>query len=180
MPIVPSPIPSYPVRRALRMTRSTRSSRRGVTLIELLVVLVLLAVTAAIVLPALTPPAAASDDDPAATVVASARRLAIRRGEPLRLRIDTDGVWALVTLHDGVALDGGRFRRVTRSGDNRAERAADNTTTGAGIALVLTIDALGSCQPGDQLAHGESYNPLTCRWSRSVSQTAAMHTFGAR
>ena len=180
MPIVPSPIPSYPVGRALRMTRSTRSVRGGVTLIELLVVLVLLAVTAAVVLPVLTPPATATDDDPAATVVASARREAIRRGEPLRLRIDTDGVWALVTLHDGVAIEGGRLLGVTRAADNAVRPAADNYTTATGIALVLTIDALGSCQPGDHDAHGTSYDPLTCRWSRSVARTAAMQTLGAR
>lgn len=154
------------------------------TLIELLVVLMLLAVTAAVVLPALTPPAIGADDDPTATVVASARRVAIRRAEPVRLRIDRDGVWALVTLHDGVTIDGGRLRNVGREAKRGAKRGAQKSsatdTSDAGIAVVLTIDALGSCQPGDHAAHDGSYDPLACRWTSSVAGPAALRTLGAR
>lgn len=171
MPIVPSPIPSTAHVSSPRMTRSLRSVRRGVTLLELLVVLILLAVTAAVVLPTFMPPSTTADADPTATVVASARRVAIRRGEPLRLRIANDGVWALVTLHDGAAVDAGRVKSVKHSADD-----APTVSTG----LVLTIDALGSCQPDHGSAAGATYDPLTCRWSNAMKPTAVLPTRGVR
>ena len=152
------------------MTRSLRSVRRGVTLLELLVVLILLAVTAAVVLPTFMPPSTTADADPTATVVASARRVAIRRGEPLRLRIANDGVWALVTLHDGVAVDAGRLT---------VKQFADDAPT-VSTGLVLTIDALGSCQPDHGSAAGATYDPLTCRWSNAMKPTAVLPTRGVR
>ena len=175
MPIVPSPIPSTAHVSSPRMTRSPRSVRRGVTLLELLVVLVLLAVTAAVVLPTFMPPSTTAGADPTATVVASARRVAIRRGEPLRLRIASDGIWALVTLHDGVAIDAGRLKTVKQFADDAHAVSTE---------LVLTIDALGSCQPGDGSAYGSvygaTYDPLTCRWRNAVKPTALLPTRGAR
>lgn len=160
------------------MTRPRRSARRGVTLIELLVVLVLLAVSAAVVLPALMPPSAKAEAAPEAGVIATARRIAIRRGEPLRLRIDRDGVWALVTLHGGDVLEGGRLRvarEATPSATTRASDSAESTS-----AVVLTIDALGSCQPGDGRGQGVSYDPLTCRWNIAATRTASLPARGAR
>ena len=141
MPASP-PLPSLPV-------------RRGVTLLELLVVLVLMGIAAAVVAPALRPPAegrigAQRSPATAETLVAEARRTAIRRGEPLRLRLDPDGAWALVTFREGEILTGGRI-----------DLGASAT------ALDLRIDAMGSCTPAGGLdarlrAEGRTFDPLAC------------------
>ena len=171
MPIVPIAMPSSPLDSSPRATTPPRPVRRGVTLLELLVVLILLAVTAAVVMPALRPPSTTVEADPAATVVASARRVAIRRGEPLRLRIASDGVWGLVTLHDGVVIDAGQLRK--------ANPEPDNAQSGVN-EIVLTIDALGSCHPADGSSNGATYDPLRCVWSNAVKPTAASPNSGAR
>jgi prepilin-type N-terminal cleavage/methylation domain-containing protein len=144
--------------------------RRGVTLLELLVVLVLMALSAALVVPALSAPttgALRSDEtmngklgsgatermdlgdlaiDP---ILTSARRLAIRRGEPLRVQIDRDGVWAIVPERGGSAIDGGRTQPPT-----------------LWLPDVI-VDALGTCvlfaevvpPPG-----ARAWDAMTCRW----------------
>jgi len=149
---------------------SSHPARRGVTLLELLVVLLLMALSAVLVLPVLSPLTATSDRDPRLAVIASARRAAVRRGESLRLRMEGDGVWALVTLRDGSVLDGGHVSKV-RDGAFRRGGAVSNTSPTIAtssdptrtalrsdgpqetdmpdteVTLVLTITALGSCLP---------------------------------
>ncbi len=129
--------------------KSSPLLRRGVTLLELLVVLLLLGITAALVLPALAPRLALrpGNDDARSALVATSRRLAIRRGESLRLRLDADGVWALVAKGDGAVVDTGRLP--TRG---REEALAP---------MLLTIDALGSCIPSATHVD-EIFDPLTC------------------
>ena len=164
-------MPSSRLDSSPRATTPPRPVRRGVTLLELLVVLILLAVAAAVVMPALRPPSTTVDTDPTATIVASARRVAIRRGEPLRLRIANDGVWGLVTLHDGVVLDAGQLPK--------ANPDPDNAQSGVN-KIVLTIDALGSCHPAHESANGATYDPLHCVWSNAVKPPAALPSSGAR
>jgi hypothetical protein len=145
-----------------------------------LVVLLLMALSAVLVLPSLSPLGAATDGDPQATVIATARRAAIRRGEALRLRIDVDGVWALVTQHDGTVLDGGRLTSRRASGERLTGDSAGSGThisqDGASDApvgpLVLTITALGSCLPaqadgarsGDTSMPAAGFDVLACAW----------------
>ena len=149
--------------------------RRGVTLLELLVVLVLMGIAAAGVAPALRPPLASRAGDgrgPADVdeLIATARRTAIRRGEPLRLRVATDGVWALVAFRDGTLLSGGRLAAATRLASRR--RDATPGTSARGTALDLRIDAMGSCMPAGALdaqlnANRRVFDPLTCTVSTS-------------
>lgn len=128
--------------------------RRGVTLLELLVVLLLLGITAALVLPALAPRLASRPEgaDGVAGLVASARRQAIRRAESLKLRVDRDGIWALVSARDGAVVDGGRIPL------RGAEQGVEPTE--------LTIDALGSCMPSGSGASASSaprrFDPMSC------------------
>ena len=135
--------------------------------------LLLMALSAVLVLPSLSPLAVTADRDPRLAVIASARRAAVRRGESLRLRIEGDGVWALVTQRDGSVLDGGRvakvrdgaFRRggvvsngtptIATSSDPtrptlRSDGPRDTAIPGTAVTLALTITALGSCLPTQQ------------------------------
>ena len=129
-------------------------ARRGVTLLELLVVLVLMGISAAIVVPALQPPVELRSDS-AAAVVERARRAAIARGEPVRLRIETDGVWALVSLREGDPIGSGRS-------------SAAHKPNAAATAIDLRIDAMGSCTPGSVRADLVNaivrFDPLSCRF----------------
>ena len=129
-------------------------ARRGVTLLELLVVLVLMGISAAVVIPALDPPVELRSDS-ASALVERARRAAISRGEPVRLRIEGDGAWALVSLRDGVPLAQGEAR-------------AEQQPTATSLAIDLRIDAMGSCTPASTLvgATGDAvrFDPLVCRF----------------
>ena len=124
---------------------SPRSPRSGVTMLELLVVLIIMALAAAVVLAVLVPPnhAAFTGGDAA---LADARRTAIRRGEGLRFRLDTDGAWALVPLAGGAPVDGGRV-----SADFAAER----------VDVIIT--PLGSCLPSTT-RDGMTFDLLRCTW----------------
>ncbi len=138
--------------------RGVRRVQLGVTLLELLVVLVVLGLTAAVVLPSLTPVVPRTDRDPTATLIATARRAAIRRGEPLRLRVDPDGVWALVSVRDGSVVDAGRL-----SGGGQAI-----------AGLSLSVDGLGSCRPAGVMSGRGAFDPLACRWLASASGPETM------
>jgi prepilin-type N-terminal cleavage/methylation domain-containing protein len=77
------------------------SSRRGVTLLELIVVLALLGLVLAIAAPAFIVPTPPRASDLGAAL-ATARRAAILRSEPVTLAIDAAGVWRV----DGDASPG--------------------------------------------------------------------------
>lgn len=153
----------------VRLTVGVR--RRGVTLFELLVVLVLMTISAALVWPAISsvPDRLVDSEaqDPAdvlqrqagqATplpdaavdpVLTSARRAAIKRGEPVRVRVERDGVWAIVSVKGGLAIETGR------------------------VAMELAwlpdvvVDALGTCLLSPNVsrpAGAQSWDALACRW----------------
>ena len=138
MPHVPSPT-------------SSRVSRPGVTMLELLVVLTILALSAAVVLPALVPPARESRAG-WETAVANARRTAIRRGERVRFRLDRDGVWAVVAT-DATVVDSGRV----------VVKPTDTLPT-----LDVTIDPLGSCLP-THMRDEATFDVLRCVWHMSTT-----------
>ncbi len=124
---------------------SPRSPRSGVTLLELLVVLIIMALAAAVVLPILVPPTRASITGGDAAL-ANARQTAIRRGEGLRFRLDTDGAWALVPLGGGAPVESGRVPIGVA-----AER------------VDVIISPLGSCLPGTA-RDGMTFDLLRCTW----------------
>lgn len=144
--------------------------RRGVTLLELLVVLVLMAIAAAVVVPAFRASNTDTlrlDGDDAATgqpglisspevdgVLTKARRIAIKRGEPVRVRVASDGVWSIVAANSGEALETGR---VTQPLTWRPD---------------ITVDAVGTCmlQPTVALLeNATAWDALACRWRRAAS-----------
>jgi type II secretory pathway pseudopilin PulG len=106
----------------------------------LLVVLVLLSVAASLVVPRFSAARLSRGSDADAlqdvtAVIANARRTAIRGGVPVRLRVASDGVWAVVAARDGEVLDGGRLPE-------------EQTVGRADASIELQIDAMGSCLPG--------------------------------
>ena len=145
----------------------TSAARRGTTLLELLVVLVLMAITSALVVPALRFPSLSADDGGSRHtqqsgliptpevdgVLSGARRLALKRGEPVRLRVATDGVWAIVPLHGGEPIQNGR---VTQPLSWQPD---------------LTIDAIGTCVLSASvvpLAGAAAWDALACRWRETL------------
>lgn len=131
--------------------------RRGVTLLELLVVLVVMGIAASVVAPALGRPVApvSGEAGSVARLIADARRTAIRRGQPVRLRLATDGVWALVAVADGALIASGR------TGRDSVPDARD---------IDIRIDAMGSCTPAGSLnlrlqQDDHAFDPLACRAS---------------
>ncbi|MGV3711296.1 MAG: prepilin-type N-terminal cleavage/methylation domain-containing protein [Gemmatimonas sp.] len=144
-----------------------RRTRRGVTLVELLVVLVLMAIGSALIVPALRLPDTESAEGPVANglmpspevdgVIATARKLALDRGEPLRLRMAADGVWGIVSARNGAAIASGRS-------EAHPSWAPD-----------MTIDATGTCILGERAtlrAGARAWDGLACRW-RSTTPVLA-------
>jgi len=125
--------------------------RAGLTLLELLVVLVLLAITTTMVPLAWRAPRAAAGSA-LERLTQSARRDAIRRGEELRLRVDTDGVWVLAARDGAAILDTGRI--------------APPVAT-----VSLRIDALGTCRPGADagVSASASFDMLACRYQPTAT-----------
>ncbi len=154
-----------------RLRRSQNGSARvGVTLLELLVVLVLMGIASALVVPALRFPAASMGSDDGGSlsrvqqsgliatpevdgVLANARRLALRRGEPVRFRVSTDGVWAIVALNGGEAIQNGRVAQPLSWQPD------------------LTIDAVGTCVLSPNVvprAGAAAWDALACRWREAL------------
>lgn len=134
-------------------------------MLELLVVLVLMAIAGALVMPALRfPSASLSGNDAFAAgaeqrgliqspevdrVLAAARRFALKRGEPVRLRVAADGAWAIVRANGGESIENGRVT--------------------APLAWLpdMTVDAMGTCVlSGDVVprAGAAAWDALACRW----------------
>lgn len=155
-----------------RRVRWHRSGARrcGVTLLELLVVLVLMAIASALVVPALRFPSTSLGIEDGASmsgqrrtgliptpevdgVLANARRIALKRGEPVRLRVASDGVWAIAPLNGGEAIENGR---VTQALSWQPD---------------LTIDAIGTCVLSANvapLAGAAAWDALACRWREAL------------
>jgi prepilin-type N-terminal cleavage/methylation domain-containing protein len=143
--------------------------RRGVTLIELLVVLVLMAIGSALVVPAIRFPASGESAEPIAAglmpspdvdgIIATARNRALERGEPVRLRVAPDGVWAIVSARSGDAIASGR--------------ASDHPSWEPD----MTIDATGTCVLSERVQPrpgARSWDALACRWRRASTTVAGV------
>lgn len=122
---------------------------RGVTLLELLIVLVLMTVAAALVLPAFGA-RPASAETAQARVIAAARRTAIRRAEPLRMRMFADGAWSIRSQRDGALVDSGSVHEALPASD-------------------VLVDPLGSCIPVGQSTGVMTFDPLSCAMVAEVT-----------
>ncbi len=153
-----------------RNSQYSVNSRAGVTLLELLVVLVLIGISGALVVPALrfsrTSLTTDANESPTAQrksgllptpeidgVLSNARRLALTRGEPVRLRVASDGVWAIAPLKGGETIQTGRV------------------TEPLSWQPDLTIDAIGTCVLSANVvphAGASAWDALACRWREAV------------
>ncbi|WP_373057731.1 prepilin-type N-terminal cleavage/methylation domain-containing protein [Gemmatimonas sp.] len=135
--------------------------RAGLTLLELLMVLVILAITTALVPLAWRSPRA-TEGSALDGLTQTARHEAIRRGEELRLQVDADGAWVLAARDGTEILETGRI----------AAPAAP---------VLLRVDALGTCRPGNELAgSGASFDMLGCRYVATNTAMPAATAGGAR
>ena len=123
--------------------------RRGMSLLELLVVLTLMGVAGALVAPVLRQRAVEPERTDAA-LIAVARQAAVRRAEPLRLRLFENGSWSLVAQRDGALLDSG-------------------TVAGALPASDVLLDPLGGCVPASQ-ARAREFDPISCTFAAGVAR----------
>ena len=125
---------------------SPSTAPRGVTLLELLIVLTVMGVMSVLVLPAFVK-RAPERGAAAEAILASARRTAIRRAEPLRVRFARDGAWLVTALRDNSVVDSGHVK--------------DSLPT-----TELLLDALGGCVPASHTAPLTTFDPLTCAYAR--------------
>ncbi|MDQ6611028.1 MAG: prepilin-type N-terminal cleavage/methylation domain-containing protein [Gemmatimonadota bacterium] len=132
--------------------------RAGVTLLELLVVLVLIAISATLVVPAMRLPQditkSSGTRDGSDAIITNARRIAIMRGEPVHLKVDADGVWAVVPLRGGDAIQAGRTSEPLRWHPD------------------VNIDAIGVCALNDGVVPRDgvrAWDALACRWVEAKS-----------
>lgn len=123
--------------------------RRGMSLLELLVVLTLMGVAAALVAPVFRSRSSGPERYDVA-LVASARRTAVRRAEPLRLRLFENGSWSIVAQRDGAMVDSGHVAGQLPTAD-------------------LLLDALGGCVPVPQKQSRE-FDPLSCSFTDEVTR----------
>ena len=123
--------------------------RHGMSLLELLVVLTLMGVAGALVAPVFRPRSPAPERNDAA-IVAAARQAAVRRAEPLRLRMFATGTWLLVAQRDGKVVDSGRVTGPPPSSD-------------------LLLNPLGGCVPAPQ-ARARAFDPIACVFADEVAR----------
>lgn len=117
---------------------------RGVTLLELLIVLTLMGVTATLVVPLFTQ-RTPRQEEASVALVTSARRTAVRRSEPLRIRLSPSGAWSVHAIRTGAIVDSGRV-----------DDALPDTD--------LLIGALGGCMPARTAVRFAAFDPMTCAY----------------
>jgi hypothetical protein len=126
--------------------------------LELLIVLVLMGIAAAVVAPVFarrtTEPAS-----PAAGVLARARRDAVRRAEPLRVQISTDGGWMMSSQRDGSVIDSGHV----------SAQAAGSMDVGA-----WDVDPMGGCLPVASTVARAPYDGLLCADAARATSNVAL------
>lgn len=86
---------------------------------------------------------------PMHAVVDSARHLAVLRQHPVRLRVDTGGLWSVLAPDVTAPIAAGRI-------------------TGLPVAVDITVDARGICKPATGRVPHEAprtvFDAGTCRW----------------
>ena len=132
----------------------TGAGRRGVTLLELLIVLTLMGIAAAVVAPTLMRRFVASEPADVA-LIGGAKRLAVRRAEPLRLTVGDSGVWRLTTVSGAQAVDSGRAPELA--------------------PLTIEIDAVGGCVPARQAVVVIAFDPMRCMPVSRARQLDSAH-----
>lgn len=122
-------------------------SRTGLTLIEVMIMIAILAIVAAIVYPNVFRPEkthAATE----MTVVEQAKALAIARSEPVRVSIERDGTWQIVS----------------EAAPQATPLATGSLSEAPPQVLVLRVTELGTCLPvdGATAVEGATVEAVSC------------------
>ncbi len=126
----------------------TRPSRLGLTLIEVMIAIAILAIAFSIVFPFFADRPQSASVASEATLIEQAKGLAIARAEPMRLTVDRQGGWEIVS---DAAPGAGRLARGT-------------LPEAPGSAWSLRVTELGVCLPGDAAAQarGPAIDAVSC------------------
>lgn len=127
--------------------RNAHPPRTGITLVELLIVVAILAIVLSIVYPQLFGPSAPPATADEATLVEQAKNLAIQRAEPLRLEVERDGSWRIVSP---------ATPQVPVASGTLAEAPASE--------YVILFNSLGACLPG--AGEGPPLDAVSCTTAR--------------
>lgn len=128
-------------------TKPMRALRSGLTLIEVMIVIAILGIMVAIVYPIIFRP----KPTPAATemtVVEHAKALAIARAETVRVSIERDGTWQIVS----------------ETAPGSTPLATGTLSEAPERALVLRVTQLGTCLPvqGATPIEGATVDAVSC------------------
>jgi prepilin-type N-terminal cleavage/methylation domain-containing protein len=127
--------------------RLSGAAASGLTLIEVMIVIAILAIAVAIVYPNLVrrdTPAALSE----AQLIEQAKTLAVARAEPVRLSIETDGTWEIVS--EGAPGSGAL--------------ASGHLAEAPAYAVKLRVTELGACFDArdDRRIEGPAVDAVSC------------------
>lgn len=128
--------------------------RGGFTLLEVIVTLILLGLASALVAPALVFRDGDNPRGSLSSVVLGARKLAMRRGETLQLRIGADGRWRVTALtsQQGEALASGEL--------------SEDPLPPESILLVSPLGSCGFDVWSAPVAEAVPIDPLNCEVGR--------------
>lgn len=127
--------------------RQTRAAGRGLTLIEVVIVIAILAIAAAIVYPNIVrqdAPATLSEAD----LIEQAKAMAIARAEPVRLSVQMDGTWEIVS----------------DASPGTSALAAGHLVEAPAHAVELRVTELGTCFTvhHDRRSEGPAIDAVSC------------------
>ncbi len=121
--------------------------RRGLTLIEVVIALAILVIAASIIYPNVFRQKNTDSAVSEATLLEQTRAFAVARAEPMRLRVQHDGAWEIVT-----------------EGAPSAVLASGQLAEAPASAFEVRVTELGACLPGpkDKANEGPVIDAVSC------------------
>ncbi len=128
--------------------RPSRAATSGLTLIEVVIVIAILAIAAAIVFPNVFPQDAPATALSEAQLIDQAKAFAVARGEPLRLSIQHDGAWEIVS----------------EAAPGSGALASGHLAEAPAFTIDLRVTELGACLPArdGRRVEGPAIDAVSC------------------
>ena len=121
--------------------------RRGLTLIEVVIALAILAIAASIIYPNVFRPKATAGPVSETALLTQTKAFAVARAEPVRLTVQQDGAWEIVT-----------------DGSPSSVLASGRLAEAPASAFEVRVTELGACLPGpkDKANEGPEIDAVSC------------------